>query len=129
MHGYEETSLTNLTLHMGINRSSFFRTFESKAALFESCIKDYINEHLSFIPTVLAKENIKDCVEDFFKESIHLMTSHQPARGCLIVQGILNCGEDNQGISEALKEARKRIENLLRKRVRSEEHTSELQSH
>ncbi len=128
MHGFEETSLTNLTFNMGINRSSFFRTFESKAALFESCVTDYINEHLSFIPAVLAKENIKDCVEEFFKSSIHLMTSHQPARGCLIVQGILNCAEDNQAISEELKEARKRIENMLRKRVQQAQVKAEIKA-
>ena len=127
-HGYEETSLTDLTQAMGINRSSFYRAFESKEALFHACIETYMEEELKFIPTALTQPNIKDCIADIFSNSIHLMTMHTPSRGCLIVQGILNCSDQNQEIAHYLKQNRMQIENLVRKRVQQAQVKQEIKS-
>ena len=115
--GYEETSLNDLTESMGINRSSFYRGFESKASLFNTCIQLYINDHLSFIPVATQEDKVIDFLHLFFKNAIDLMTQHEPPRGCLLVQGLLNCGEENKSVANDLTQERMQIENLLRKRM------------
>ena len=127
-HGYEETSLTDLTQAMGINRSSFYRAFESKEALFHACVETYMKEELKFIPAALAQPNIKDCMTELLSNSVHLMTMHTPARGCLIVQGIVNCSDQNQAIANYLKQKRMQLENLVRKRVQQAQVKQEIKS-
>lgn len=39
--GYEATSLSQLLSTMGLSKSSFYQTFESKRALFEQCLTRY----------------------------------------------------------------------------------------
>lgn len=116
-HGYEETSLSDLTHAMDINRSSFYRAFEGKEQLFQACVKAYMEEVLKFIPAALAQANVRDAIEELLMSSVHLMTEHAPPRGCLIVQGILNCSPQNQKIADYLKQKRVQIENLIRKRL------------
>ena len=115
--GYEETSLNDLTARMGINRSSFYRAFESKESLFKACVKDYIDTHLSFIPVAIEAADIRAFIALFLKGAVNLMTQHEVPRGCLLVQAILNCGDENKGVAEHLAQARMQIENALRKRI------------
>ena len=40
-HGYDNTSLDNLLLAMGIKMSSFYETFKSKEVVFSRCLALY----------------------------------------------------------------------------------------
>ena len=115
--GYEETSLNDLTEGMGINRSSFYRAFEGKESLFNACVKDYIEAHLSFIPAATEAPEVREFLLLFFKAAVNLMTQHTPPRGCLLVQGLLNSGEENRGVAEHLTQARMQVEYFFRKRI------------
>jgi AcrR family transcriptional regulator len=126
--GYEETSLTDLTQTMGINRSSFYRTFESKELLFKACVEDYVRETLGFIPDALDLANIEGSIDHFFKNAILNMTRHEPAKGCLLVQAMLNCDERNKPIAELLKSKRTQLENMVRKRIQQAQVKSEIKA-
>jgi AcrR family transcriptional regulator len=116
-HGFEGTSLNDLTQNMGINRPSLYGTYGNKAALFNLCISAYISQHLGFIDQAIEKPTLIEVIDWLFKGQIKLLSSNAPNRGCFIVQGILNCAEENIEIKEALIEARKSIEGKLRKRI------------
>lgn len=125
-HGFEETSIDQLTQTIGINRSSFFRSFTNKESIFKSCVEDYVRQRLAFIPGDLAEKSLRDGIENLLHHSIDNMTQHAPARGCFIVQGLLNCSERNQDISDYLKQKRMLIENLIRKRVQQAQVSQEI---
>jgi AcrR family transcriptional regulator len=115
--GYEETSLNDLTENIGINRSSFYRSFESKEKLFRLCVQKYIEENLSVKTVATHTTEITEYLEFFFRSAVNLMTQDMPPRGCLLVQGLLNCGHENKKIAHYLSQERTQIENLLRKRI------------
>ena len=71
--GYEATSLSNLLAAMGISKSSFYQTFESKNTLFEQCLNQYrdilvstMSEGLANAPTpmMFIKHALVDVAND-----------------------------------------------------------------
>ena len=127
-HGFEGTSLNDLTAAMGINRPSLYGAFGNKAALFDLCIETYLDHQLAFIDEAVEKETLSESFDHLFQSQIELMTSGEPNKGCFIVQGILNCAEENIAVKASLIEARKVIEGKLRKRIQVAQMKKEIES-
>jgi len=113
-HGYEGTSLTNLTEALSMNRPSIYAAFGNKQALFSLSLKTYIDEQLSFIDDAVKQETLSEVIEMLFNKQIDLLTEKK--RGCMLVQAALSCGEETQEIKDELTEQRKVLEGKLRKR-------------
>ena len=113
-HGYEGTSLTNLTEALNMNRPSIYAAFGNKQALFSLSLKTYIDEQLSFIDDAVKQETLSEVIEMLFNKQIDLLTEKK--RGCMLVQAALSCGEETQEIKDELTEQRKVLEGKLRKR-------------
>ncbi len=127
-YGFEGTSLNDLTAAMGINRPSLYGTFGNKAALFDLCIETYCNNHLAFIDEAVQKATLTESFAHLFQSQIELMTTGEPNKGCFIVQGILNCAEENIAVKNSLIEARKVMEGKLRKRIQVAQMKQEIES-
>jgi len=127
-YGFEGTSLNDLTAAMGINRPSLYGAFGNKVALFDLCIKTYVEQHLGFIDEAIEKPSLTETFEHMFQSQIELMTIGEPNKGCFIVQGILNCAEENIAVKASLIEARKVIEGKLRKRIQVAQMKKEIES-
>lgn len=127
-HGFEGTSLNDLTEAIGINRPSLYGAFGNKETLFNTCIQAYTDEHLSFIDKAIEQATLIEVVDHLFQGQIDMMTSDGLNQGCFIVQGILNCAEENISIKETLIEARKTIEGKLRKRIQVAQMKKEIES-
>ena len=113
-HGYEGTSLTNLTEALNMNRPSIYAAFGNKQALFSLSLKTYIDEQLSFIDDAVKQETLSEVIEMLFNKQIDLLTEKK--RGCMLVQAALSCSEETQEIKDELTEQRKVLEGKLRKR-------------
>jgi TetR/AcrR family transcriptional regulator, transcriptional repressor for nem operon len=87
--GYEGTSVDDLEHATGLNRSSLYRTFETKLGLFQAALDDY--EH-SFIAMMLGPVEAEGAgLEDaagFFRALADLFGDPQSARGCLQINSI-----------------------------------------
>jgi len=84
--GYEATSLSNLLAAMGISKSSFYQTFESKHTLFEQCLNQYrdiivstMSKGLANAPTSMAF--IRHALVDIANDT----NDPLGRRGCLIM--------------------------------------------
>lgn len=84
--GYEATSLSNLLAAMGISKSSFYQTFESKHILFEQCLNQYrdiivstMSKGLANAPTSMAF--IRHALVDIANDT----NDPLGRRGCLIM--------------------------------------------
>ncbi len=113
-HGYEGTSLTNLTDALNMNRPSIYAAFGNKQALFSLSLQTYIDEQLAFVDEAIKQETLSEVLEMLFNKQIDLLTEKK--RGCMLVQAALSCGEETQEIKDELTEQRKVLEGKLRKR-------------
>ena len=114
MHGYEGTSLTNLTNALNMNRPSIYAAFGNKQELFSLSLQTYIDEQLAFVDEAVKQETLSEVIEMLFNKQIDLLSEKK--RGCMLVQAALSCGEETQEIKNELTEQRKVLEGKLRKR-------------
>ncbi|MFT4861892.1 MAG: TetR/AcrR family transcriptional repressor of nem operon [Pseudohongiellaceae bacterium] len=102
--GYEATSLSDLLLAMGVSKSTFYQTFESKHALFENCLVRYgeilitaMREGLSTAPKAI--DFIRSALTDIAKET------RDPAgrRGCLMANTAAEFAQSDPQIARCVK--------------------------
>lgn len=113
-HGYEGTSLSNLTSALNMNRPSIYAAFGNKAQLFHLCLQTYMDEQLAFVDEAIKQTTLDEVIDTLFSKQIDLLCENN--RGCMLVQAALSCGEDSQVIKDELTEQRKLLEGKLRKR-------------
>ena len=114
MHGYEGTSLSNLTNALNMNRPSIYAAFGNKHELFSLSLQTYIDEQLAFVDEAIKQETLSEVIEMLFNKQIDLLSEKK--RGCMLVQAALSCGEESQAIKDELTEQRRTLEGKLRKR-------------
>src|SRR5260370_11663357 len=95
-HGFDGTSMSDLTEAMGINRRSIYAAFGNKEALFTAALEHYLAGPGAFVDKARALPTAREVAEAFLRGSVEAFTSSDRPAGCM---------------------------------ARSEEHTSELQSH
>jgi AcrR family transcriptional regulator len=87
--GYEGTSVNDLEHGTGLNRSSLYRTFETKLGLFQAALDEY--EH-GFIDVMLGPVEAEGAgLEDaagFFRALADLFGDPKSERGCLQINSI-----------------------------------------
>jgi AcrR family transcriptional regulator len=114
-HGYEGSSLPQLTKAMGINRPSLYAAFGNKESLFRKALDRYQEQTGAMVRDALAQLTARGAVERLLK-----MVIQNPApgkiRGCLLVQGALACGSSADSIRKELSRRRLAGERALRER-------------
>ena len=83
--GYEATSLTDLTSHLGIGKGSFYDTFGSKQDLFNQAMEMYRAYAYSTLDTLLAAhDDPNEGIRSFLNMHTATMLSGSAAKGCFI---------------------------------------------
>ena len=101
--GYDATSLSDLLTAMGLSKSSFYQTFESKLSLFELCLERYreilvgaMSEGLANAPSAMAFINfaLVDVAND----------TNDPLgrRGCLLMNTAAEFAQRDPGIARCV---------------------------
>ena len=127
--GYEPTSLSQLLSKMGLSKSSFYQTFESKHALFEQCLVRYgeilvgtMREGLENAPTPLAF--IRGALTDIAKET------QDPAgrRGCLMMNTAAEFAQSDPGIARCVNAGMKASQDVFAEAVTAAQADGSIQS-
>jgi AcrR family transcriptional regulator len=116
-HGYEGTSLTDLTEAMGIVRPSLYATFGSKEDLFRKVVDLYWSRHMGFARAAREKPTAREVVEALLFGFADAVTGCETPAGCLGVNGALACSPASEDIQKELAARRTRDEAVLRKRL------------
>lgn len=91
-HGYEATSVSDLTRVMGIGAPSLYAAFGDKQALFEEVVREYGARYGSFGDRALAEEpTARAAVERMLREAAVEYTAPGRPHGCLVVHAATNC--------------------------------------
>jgi AcrR family transcriptional regulator len=91
-HGYEATSVADLTRAMGIGAPSLYAAFGDKQALFTEVVHEYRARYGSFGDRALAEEpTARAAVERLLREAAAEYTAPDRPHGCLVVHAATNC--------------------------------------
>ncbi|MDL2404568.1 TetR/AcrR family transcriptional regulator [Rhizobium calliandrae] len=99
-HGYDGSSIADLTAAMGITPQSLYAAFGSKAELYRETLDQYRrmpraepgNPFTDMTDTVTAFER-------FLTNSAKTFTAPEHPKGCMISTAVLNCAEENEPIA------------------------------
>jgi AcrR family transcriptional regulator len=104
-HGYEATSVSDLTRVMGIGAPSLYAAFGDKRSLFDEVVRAYGTKYGSFGERALAEEpTARAAVERLLREAAVEYTAQEHPRGCLVIHAATNCASPD--VEESLRERR-----------------------
>lgn len=116
-HGYEGTSISDLTDAMGITRPSLYAAFGNKEDLFRQTLDLYERQHLCFAHQALQASTAREAVERLLSGYVDVLTDPLSPPGCLGVNGAVACSEASESIRVELIARRMVTENNLRDRL------------
>jgi len=92
-HGYEATSVRDLTHAMGIGSASFYNTYGDKRALFAVALERYANRSMrERIARIEALHPPKKRISEFLDEIIERSAKDSDCKGCMLVNSALDIG-------------------------------------
>jgi AcrR family transcriptional regulator len=117
-HGYDGSSIADLTVAMGITPQSLYAAFSSKAELYRETLEQYRrmprpepgNPFQAAVDTVSAFER-------FFRNSAAIFTAPEHPKGCMISTAVLNCAEENEPIAHHVASMRLQTLDLFAARI------------
>src|ERR1700730_838385 len=115
-HGYDGTTIAELTAAMGINPPSLYAAFGSKEGLLKAALDHYSAKRAEFMREVLAAPTARKVAELLLLKLADLQTDPANPPGCLLVAGGLACGVGSENIPFELAAHRAQMEDQLRER-------------
>jgi TetR/AcrR family transcriptional regulator, copper-responsive repressor len=120
-HGYETTSISDLTTALGIGAPSLYAAFGDKRALFFEAVDSYQATHGSFAARALAEEpTATAAIARILREAAVEYTSTSHPRGCLVISAAQNCSPASADVEQALRATRNSNLKALEERLRSD---------
>ena len=115
-HGYEGTSLADLTNAMHINKPSLYAAFGSKEGLFRKAVASYDEKYGNYFRDALAEPTARRVAEKLMIAAILQSTRRGHPRGCLLVQGALASSDAAEPMKKTLGKYRADAEAQIRAR-------------
>ncbi|WP_380165609.1 TetR/AcrR family transcriptional regulator [Jannaschia sp. R86511] len=104
--GYEGASLEELTRAMGITRTSMYRAFGNKEALFRTALQRYTRTTASYVVQAVERPTAREVAVAFLHGAACATTQPGHPVGCLGVQGALATGTSARWSQDVLAEWR-----------------------
>lgn len=116
--GYQDTSIADLTEHLGIGSPSLYAAFGSKAELFCEAADRYQRAD-GGVPydELEAASTARQGVEALLRGNVALFTRRGRARGCLLTRARLSCPDDEAVVERYLQVSRRQRLQVLRSRL------------
>ncbi|MER5311022.1 TetR/AcrR family transcriptional regulator [Streptomyces sp. NPDC002773] len=124
-HGYETTSVSDLTRAMGISAPSLYAAFGDKKTLFEEVVEAYAGSYGSYGGRAFAEESTaRGAIGRMLDEAAGLFTEPGHPRGCLMISAATNCSTPE--VEESLRARRNANLASFEARIRRDVETAEL---
>ncbi|MGL4438576.1 MAG: TetR/AcrR family transcriptional regulator [Bosea sp. (in: a-proteobacteria)] len=116
-HGYESTSLSDLTSAMGITSPSIYTAFGDKKRLFLDAVELYVSGPVTSSTIIDEAATARDAAWGLLKASAVGFTGADTPPGCLLASSAISCSAAAGDVQQALSTIRRSIEARLRARI------------
>lgn len=117
-HGYEASSLSELTAAMGVTPPSLYAAFGDKKRLFLEAVRRYMEEPDISEEIIRRAPTAHQAVVDFLTGAAMGCTQKGRPAGCLLSNGSTNCSPASSDVQRTMTRLRARIEKSLEERIR-----------
>ena len=116
-HGYETTSIVDLTTAMGVTAPSLYAAFGNKKRLFLEAARRYAGD-----PGVLARAldaalNARDAAREMLTAAAAAFTGEATPRGCLLASATASGSAASADVQREIADIRRGVEARLRARI------------
>lgn len=115
-HGYESTSIADLTAAMGITPPSLYAAFGDKKRLFRETVALYLSGEPPEA-AIAAASSARDAAERLLIASAEGVTGQNTPTGCLLATSALSCSTAAADVQAEIATIRHGIEAALRDRI------------
>jgi AcrR family transcriptional regulator len=120
-HGYEATSIADLTRAMGIGAPSLYAAFGDKKALFDEVVSYYQERYGTFTARALAEEpTARQAVARILREAAARYTDPARPHGCLVITAATNCTPGSADVEESLRRLRNDNIQAITRRIQAD---------
>ncbi len=116
-HGYETTSLSELSEVMGLNTPSIYATFGDKKQLFIESVELYVGDLDSLKMSIMAAASAREAAYNMLRNSAISFTGKYTPRGCLLASSTASGSEASLEVKQVVLNYRKKIEGFLKIKI------------
>jgi len=116
-HGYEATSLNDLTSALGVPPSSIYSAFGDKKGLFLEAVDHYLSGPITSESLIAQAANARDAARALLRAAAKGFTGTHTPSGCLLATSAISCSDAAAEVREELAVRRRAIESQLRRRI------------
>lgn len=116
-HGYETTTVADLTAAMGITAPSLYAAFGDKRRLFLEAMRRYAGDPAELERRLAAAPTARDAVRDMLATAATAFTGASTPRGCLLASATASGSEASADVRSAVSEVRRDIATYLVDRI------------
>ena len=116
-HGYETTSINDLTAAMGVTAPSIYTAFGDKKRLFMEAMRLYAGVPEDLQASLDAAPTARDAAVAMLTAAAHAFTGEATPRGCLLASATASGSQDAADVQEAVAEVRRDIVARLTGRI------------
>ncbi len=122
-HGYEATSVNDLTRAMAITPPSLYTAFGDKKQLFLEAVQRYISGPVTSESIIKEAPTAREAAARLLQAAAVGFTGEGTPAGCLLATSAISCSSAAIDVQKALADIRLRIEKRLRTRIERENAT------
>jgi AcrR family transcriptional regulator len=116
-HGYEATSLNQLTTAMGIAPPSLYAAFGDKKGLFLEAVKRYVSGPITSEQLIEQAATARDAAWVLLNAAAKGFTGADTPSGCLLASSVISCSASAVEVQQQLALIRRGIEAQLRRKT------------
>lgn len=116
-HGYEGTSVTDLTAAMGITAPSLYTAFGDKKQLFLEAVRLYAGDPRTLAETVSEAHSAHDAARRLMTAAALSYTGQDTPSGCLLASATASGSAASAGVQRAVADIRDGVRSCLQARI------------
>ena len=116
-HGYETTSIVDLTTAMEVSAPSLYTAFGDKERLFLEAMRRYAGDMEAMRRRIDGAPTACDAARDMLAGAATAYTGEDTPKGCLLASATASGSSASAGVQHAVAEMRRTIEAHLRARI------------
>ena len=119
-HGYEATSINDLTAAMQITPPSLYTAFGDKKQLFLEAVHRYVSGPVTSASIIAEAATARDAAMGLLQAAATGFTGKETPSGCLLATSAISCSPAAADVQKALSDIRLGIKESLRKKIKLE---------